>query len=96
MKLDVLDTLNEIKVCTHYLLNNKKVIDFPADNEMLIRMKPVYKTFPGWQSSNNRARHYSDLSIKTKKYINFLEKELSVKIKFISVGPKRNQTIIKK
>jgi adenylosuccinate synthase len=92
-KLDVLDTFPEIKICTHYSLNGKKVNYFDGDANFLSKVKPIYKTFKGWNRSTKGITHYNDLPIEAKKYIKETEKMSGVKIKYISTGPERDEII---
>ena len=94
-KLDILDTFKEIKVCTHYILNGKKVNYIDGDVEFLSKIKPVYKNFKGWNKSTNGLTKFSQLPKEAKIYLSFIEKFLGVKIKYISTGSARNE-IIKK
>ncbi|KAK3605145.1 hypothetical protein CHS0354_000814 [Potamilus streckersoni] len=93
MKLDVLDSLDEIKVCTHYEINGQPINDFPCSQYELEQVSPIYKSFEGWKTPNENARTINELHSHAKAYIQFLEVELNVPITIISVGPERNQTI---
>ena len=68
-KLDVLDELDEIKVCVGYELNGKKIDYLPSASEDQFNIKPVYKVFPGWKSSTQGVRNIKDLPEKAKKTI---------------------------
>jgi len=93
-KLDILDDFKEIKICTHYILNKKKVAYIDGDAIFLGKVKPVYKTLPGWQSSTRGITKYNSLPINAKKYLREIEKQINVKIGFISTGQNRKDTII--
>lgn len=92
-KLDVLDTFSEIKICTHYIFNGKKVNYVDGDANFLSRVKPIYKTFKGWGKSTKGITKYNDLPLAAKKYLKEIEKLTGVKIKYISTGPKRDEII---
>ncbi|MFN3387079.1 MAG: adenylosuccinate synthase [Candidatus Thermochlorobacter sp.] len=92
-KLDVLDTFEEIKVCTAYKLGSKILKDFPTDHHTLSKVEPQYETLKGWQCSNRHAKTFSDLHPNTRVYIEFIEDALQTKITFISVGPRREETV---
>lgn len=92
-KLDVLDNFPEIKVCTHYALNGKKVNYFDGDANFLAKVKPVYKIFKGWNQSTANITKYEDLPPEAKRYLQEIERSTGVKIKYISTGPKRNEII---
>lgn len=92
-KLDILDSFKEIKVCVGYKLNGKKVSYYDGDAEFLEKVTPVYKTFKGWDSTTNGISNFKDLPKEAKEYIKFIEEFIGVKIKFISTGSKRNETI---
>ncbi len=93
-KLDVLSGFDEIKVCTSYTLDGKEITDFPADLDDLARCTPNYTTFKGWTEDITQCDNIDDLPEEIKTYIQFVEGFLGVPIAFISVGPKRSQTII--
>lgn len=90
--LDVLGFLKEIPVCTHYQLKDKLISYFPTTTE-INRAKPVYKIFKGWNSDISNIREFSHLPQRAKDFVNFIEEKLEVNIKWISIGPKRNQII---
>ncbi|MDO8658112.1 MAG: adenylosuccinate synthase [Candidatus Levybacteria bacterium] len=92
-KLDVLDTLKEIKVCTHYTLNGKKVGYIDGDANFLAKVKPVYKIFRGWGTSTKGITKYADLPSLAKQYLKQLEKLTGTPIKYVSTGPKREEII---
>jgi len=93
-KLDVLDELDEIKMCIQYELNGKKIEYFPAAVEDQLKIKPIYKTFPGWKTSTNRIKNIDDLPDNAKKYIFALEEFVGAKISSISTSPERDDTIL--
>jgi adenylosuccinate synthase len=92
-KLDVLNGLPEINVCTQYSLNGKKINYFPASIEDVSACKPVYKTFKGWTTINPASSKFSDLPKEAQTYLRFIEKETDVPIALISIGPGRDETI---
>ncbi|MBE3135885.1 MAG: adenylosuccinate synthase [Thermoplasmata archaeon] len=92
-KLDVLNGLPEINVCTQYRLNGKKIDYFPASIEDVSACKPVYKTFKGWTTMNPASSKFSDLPKEAQTYLRFIEKETDVPIALISIGPGRDETI---
>ncbi len=92
-KLDVLDDLETVKICTHYSLYGKKIDFFPADIEDVKKCKPIYKDFKGWKKINNDSASFSDLPKEAQEYLNFIEKKLDVPIAIVSIGPGRKETI---
>lgn len=94
-KLDILDTFDEIKICTGYEKNGKKVNYYDGDAVFLDTIKPVYKTLPGWKTSTRGATKYGDLPKNAKLYIEEIEKLVECPIKFISTGPERNEIIVR-
>jgi adenylosuccinate synthase len=94
-KLDVLDTFEEVKVCTSYLLDGREIHDFPTDHETLSRVTPVYKTLKGWMSSNAHARTFGEMHPEARNYVSFLEDALDVPVTFVSVGPGREETVFR-
>ena len=95
MKADVLSGFSEVKVCVGYEYNNEKIDYFPSSIES-DSIKPIYKSFKGWTSKSNHARSLDDLEDNFKKYINFIESEVGVSIKLVSLGPDREETIYMK
>lgn len=93
-KLDVLDTLDEIKVCTGYKLNGEMIESFPAVPQDAKRIEPAYTTLPGWQTSTLGTTNFDDLPEKAREYVTFLSDAIGVEIGLISTGPDRDQTII--
>ena len=93
-KLDVLDELEEIKICIQYELNGKKIDYLPAASEDQFNIKPIYKTFPGWQTNTQGIRNIKDLPENAKKYIYALEDFIEAKISSISTSPERDDTIL--
>lgn len=93
MKADVLSDFDEVKVCTGYIYDGKEIDYFPSiiDSD---NIKPVYKVFPGWTSKVNESRRYEDLEDNFKNYITFIEDSVGVKIKLISLGPDREETVL--
>ena len=92
-KLDVLDQLEKIKVCSAYRLNGKKTADFPSDITRLENCEPVYEELPGWQEETTKVKKYKDLPAKAKKYLNKLAELAETEISLISVGAERGQII---
>src|SRR5213080_1603193 len=93
-KLDVLDALDEIKVCVGYNLNGKKCESLPAVSQDLRRVEPIYETLPGWKSETLGITDLRELPPKAREYINFLSNQIGVEIGLVSTGPERSQTII--
>ena len=93
-KLDVLDELNEIKMCIHYELNGKKIDYLPATSEDQFKVKPIYKTFSGWKTSTQGIRNIEELPEQAKNYIIAVEDFIGAKISSISTSPEREDTIL--
>src|SRR5216683_25064 len=93
-KLDVLDTLDEIKVCVGYSLNGKRCESLPSVSQDLRRVEPVFATLPGWQRSTLGTTEMSALPAKARAYVEFLSEKIGVEIGLVSTGPERSQTII--
>jgi len=93
-KLDVLDELKEIKICTHYKYHGKRIDYFPNSLKVLAQCKPQYETLKGWRESISEIKSYKRLSVNAKKYVEKIRKLLGIKIALISVGPQRDQTIV--
>ncbi len=93
-KLDVLDELDEIKMCVEYDLNGKKIDYLPAAVEDQLKIKPIYKTFDGWKASTNGIKNISGLPENAKKYLFAIEDFIGAKISSISTSPERDDTIL--
>tara|TARA_B100000941_G_C28485510_1_gene544754 strand:+ start:129 stop:1427 length:1299 start_codon:yes stop_codon:yes gene_type:complete len=93
-KLDVLDELDEIKMCIAYILNGKKIDYLPAAVDDQIKVKPIYKSFKGWKSSTRGIRKFNELPKNAKLYIKALEKFIETKVSSISTSPEREDTIL--
>ncbi len=91
-KLDVLSYFEEIKVCIGYELDGKPLKSFPTDVERLSKVKPIYESLPGWNKEISNCHSYAELPETTKDYLKFIADQSGIKIKIISVGPKRQQT----
>ncbi|MBZ0202097.1 MAG: adenylosuccinate synthase [Ignavibacteria bacterium] len=92
-KLDILSGLLELKICTGYMLNGKFVHYADCGYKELAKVKPVYRTFPGWIEDISEIRKFSSLPKECRNYLNFIKKFLGVKIKFVSVGAERNANV---
>ena len=93
-KLDVLDELDEIKICVQYELNGKKIDYLPAAAEDQLKIKPIYQIFEGWKSSTKGIKNIESLPSNAKKYIFAVEDFIGAKISSISTSPKREDTIL--
>ncbi len=94
-KMDVLDTFDEITLCTAYKLDGKILKSIPADADTLERVEPMYETMPGWKSSLTGIRTYQDLPQAAKDYIGRIETLSGARVTIISTSPDRADTIIR-
>src|SRR6266480_731617 len=93
-KVDVLDALDEIKVCIGYKLDGRECESLPAVAQDLRRIEPVYETLPGWQTSTVGTTEMNSLPSNARRYVDFLSEKIGVEIGLISTGPERTQTIV--
>ena len=93
-KLDVLDELDEIKICIGYDLKGKKIDYLPAAVEDQLKVKPIYKNFKGWKTSTKGIKSFKDLPKNAQEYIKGLEKFIETKVASISTSPERKDTIL--
>ncbi len=93
-KLDVLDELDEIKICIGYELKGKKIDYLPAAVEDQLQVKPIYKIFNGWKTSTKGIKSLNDLPKNAQEYIKGLEKFIETKVASISTSPERKDTIL--
>ena len=91
--IDGLDKLPEIRVCVAYKLRGKIIDYVPTISEEIEQVKPVYETFPGWQTDTTKAKTWKDLPPKARRYLQAIAKMIDAKIVIASIGPARNQTI---
>jgi len=92
-RLDILDTLPELKICTAYKLDGKVIDYVPGKVATLARCEPVYETLPGWQCPISDIRKYKDLPLAARQYLARIEELIGCPIKLISVGQHADQTI---
>ena len=93
-KLDVLDTFDTIKICTHYECDGEKIENFPNQLSKVGRCVPVYEEMPGWKCDTTKCRKLEELPENARKYLNRMAELVGVKIGMISIGAKRDQSII--
>lgn len=93
MKLDILDNLDEIRICTGYHLDGKPAPYFPPTIEDLQRVHPIYETLRGWKSPTGSIRSYGELPQAARAYLRRIEELLSTPLSLVSVGPAREQTL---
>ncbi|GKW49181.1 adenylosuccinate synthase [Halomonas sp. NCCP-2165] len=93
-KLDVLDGLENIRVCVGYRSKDGDVLDAPVDSEGYEAIEPVYEDLPGWSESTLGAKRLEDLPENARAYIRYLEQQVGTPIDIISTGPDRNETIV--
>src|SRR5579862_8996640 len=94
-KLDVMDQLPEIPVCTGYRLKGREITEMPATYRALEALEPVYQNLPGWQTVTRGITRYEELPKNAQAYLKFLEDRTGVEVGGVSTGPERNETIIR-
>jgi adenylosuccinate synthase len=94
-RLDILDVLPRLKICTGYKLDDKTIDYFPASVAALARCQPVYEELEGWQTPTSDIRRYDQLPAKAQQYVARIEKLTSCPVNLICVGPEREQVIEK-
>jgi len=93
-KLDILDELEEIKVCVAYEIDGERCEHFPSDSNQFARCQPIYETLPGWKQSTTECRKLEDLPQSALDYLKFLAEVMETPIAIVSLGAGRDQTII--
>jgi adenylosuccinate synthase len=93
--MDVLDHFDTIKVCNGYRFNDKILTFFPADQNCFEQVEPVYEEIPGWKSTTSEIREYDDLPENARKYIEYIEQICATPVKYVSVGYRRDQVIMR-
>jgi adenylosuccinate synthase len=93
-KLDVLDGLEEIKVCVAYCYDDQELTAFPANSELLEKCEPVYEILPGWSESTAQINDYTKLPSAAKNYLDFIATKVGAPVDIVSTGPDRNAAIV--
>jgi adenylosuccinate synthase len=93
-KLDVLDGLDEIKICVAYELDGQRIDHLPASQGAQARVKPIYETLPGWKESTEGARTWADLPAQAVKYVRHVEELIGAPVALLSTSPERDDTIL--
>lgn len=93
-KLDILDGFDEIKICTHYTLDDRRIERLPAAQAAQARVQPVYETFPGWKESTSGARSWAHLPAQAIKYVRRIEELIEAPVALLSTSPERADTIL--
>jgi adenylosuccinate synthase len=93
-KMDVLDTFKEIKICTSYKYEGKEILNFPTRLAIVSACEPIYETHPGWECSTAKCRSWNDLPPNAQKYLTRISELIGVKIGMISIGAKRDESIM--
>ncbi|WP_186391783.1 MULTISPECIES: adenylosuccinate synthase [unclassified Pannonibacter] len=93
-KLDVLDGLEELKICVGYELDGKRIDYLPASQGAQARVVPIYETLPGWQESTKGARSWADLPAQAVKYVRHVEELIGAPVALLSTSPERDDTIL--
>jgi adenylosuccinate synthase len=92
-KVDVLDTLDQLAICTGYRIDGEVHTEFPADLSLLERAEPIYEWLPGWNTSTQDCRTLAELPAAARAYLDRLEQLCDTPIAFVSVGTRRDQII---
>ena len=93
-RLDILDTLPVLKICTGYLYKGQPLNEYPASLKVLGEVEPVYEEVPGWQQDITGIRRYEDLPLNARRYVERLSECSGTRLGIVSVGPDREQTIV--
>ncbi len=93
VKLDVLDQLDEIKVCVAYEHNGKRIDDFPYHQTVLHEVTPVYETLPGWKTDLTGITDRADLPTAAEEYLSFIQEQCGMPVTLVGVGPGRKQVV---
>jgi adenylosuccinate synthase len=94
-KLDVLDGLDRIDICTAYRCGSRTLTEFPSDVSQLAKCEPVYESMPGWTTPTRGVRRFADLPEAARRYIARLEEVSDVRMAIVSTGSERDDTILR-
>ena len=94
-KLDVLDTFDEVKVCTGYSMNGTVMRNYPDRPDMLAHAVPVYETLPGWKSSTEGITKFADLPQSAQQLVKIVERETGIPVSMVGTGPSRDAMVVR-
>jgi adenylosuccinate synthase len=94
-KLDVLDTFDEVKVCTGYSMNGTVMRNYPDRPDMLAHAVPVYETLPGWKSSTEGITTFADLPQSAQQIVKIVERETGIPVSMVGTGPSRDAMVVR-
>lgn len=94
-KLDVLDTFDEVKVCTGYSMNGTVMRNYPDRPEMLAHAIPVYETLPGWKSSTEGITKFAELPQSAQQIVKIVERETGIPVSMVGTGPSRDAMVVR-
>ena len=94
-KLDILDSFEEIRIATSYSLDGQELDTFPADLDQMAELQVNYKTVPGWKAQTTGIQKFEQLPQQAREYVEFIEREIGVPIKWIGTGPRREDMIVR-
>ena len=95
-RLDILDELDSIKICTGYKYEGRVLVEYPASLDILENVEPIYEELPGWKTDISACKTYEELPENARRYVERISKLVGVPLGIVSVGPNRSQTIILK
>ena len=95
-RLDILDDLDTIKICTGYKYKGQQLKEYPASLDVLENVEPIYEDMPGWKTSISNCKSYDELPEAARHYVERISELVGVPLGIVSVGPNRSQTIILK
>ena len=93
-RLDILDEMKTLKICVGYTHKGQPLGEFPASLKVLGEVEPVYEEMPGWECDTTGVRRYEDLPVNARRYLERLSEVAEIKLGIVSVGPRRDQTMI--
>ncbi|PJF48050.1 MAG: adenylosuccinate synthase [Chloroflexi bacterium] len=94
-KLDILTGLDPLRICVAYAYHGAQLEDFPQDSDILAQCRPIYEELPGWQADVRSARSFDDLPAEARAYIARIEALAGVRVTMVSVGPEREQLVVR-
>ncbi len=95
-RLDILDELDSIKICTGYKYEGRVLVEYPASLDILENVEPIYEELPGWKTDISACKTYEELPENARRYVERISELVGVPLGIVSVGPNRSQTIILK
>mgnify|MGYP003352653537 CR=1 FL=1 len=92
-KLDVLDTFETVRICVDYKVGGRRIHDYPDRLDLLAEVEPIYVDLPGWCTSLEAVRRLEDLPMRARAFVDLVEEQVGVPVRYVGVGPDRDAVV---